>query len=122
MNHQALESRLMDFVALLVAVFEKAGTSVQVLYFKDQAFRAATSALLCYSEAQSAESRKDFSHKCSLVLKELRESHTCLRMLQRLKPTYHDPPLVIAIDEANQLVAIFTSTIKSLRIKPGDFK
>jgi len=38
-------------------------------------------AALNYAEAQSAESRKDFIHKTSIVLKELRESHVNLKII-----------------------------------------
>ena len=120
MNHQELETRLMHLVVNVVETFQVAGSGFEVLYLKDQVFRASVSAVLNYSEGQSAESRKDFSHKCSLVLKELRETHMGLRILQQLQPDIANPSLDQALHEVNQLVAIFTSTIKSLKKEGGN--
>ena len=39
--------------------------------------------MLNYAEAQAAESKKDFIHKMRIGLKELKESNSCLRLLQR---------------------------------------
>ncbi len=46
-----------------------------------QLVKSGTSPALNYGEAQSSESRKDFIHKIKIVLKELRETFVCLRII-----------------------------------------
>ena len=47
--------------------------------------RSGTSVSLNYGEAQGGESRKDFIHKMKVVLKELRETFICLKMIHNTK-------------------------------------
>lgn len=47
-----------------------------------QLVRSCTSPALNYGETQGAESKKDFIHKMSVVLKELRESLNCLKIIK----------------------------------------
>ena len=64
-------------------------------------------------EAVSAESRKDFVHKYAIACKEARESHYWLRLLSvsEVVPKDRLAPLT---SEANELIAILTTIIKSL--------
>ena len=62
-------------------------------------------------EAQSAESRADFIHKMRLALKELRETRIWLLIIVRaglIKPV---SKLDVLIDENNQLISIFVTSI-----------
>jgi len=64
-----------------------------------------------YGEAQSAESRADFIHKMRLALKELRETRIWLLIIVRaglIKPV---SKLDVLIDENNQLISIFVTSI-----------
>jgi four helix bundle protein len=75
---------------------------------------AATSAAANYQEAKAAYSRRDFAAKNSIVLKELRESLLWLRIIVECQlggPTEAEGLL----NEANQLVSIFTAAMKRLR-------
>ena len=83
MNREILANRLMDLVILIFNAFEESAKSPESYYFKDLAFCASSSAVLNYSEAQRAESRMDFIHKCSLVLKELREAYASMKILKK---------------------------------------
>jgi four helix bundle protein len=76
---------------------------------------AGTSIAANYEEAKAAYSRRDFTAKSSIVLKEARESRTWLRLIQAesLAPIDEVRPL---LNEANELVAIFTTSVKRLRI------
>ena len=66
-------------------------------------------------EAKGAYSRRDFAAKNSIVLKEARESRLWLRVIleEHLAPAAEVLPL---LDEANQLVAIFTASNKRLKL------
>ena len=68
-----------------------------------------------YGEAMSAESRKDFIHKFKIVLKELRETMICIKIL--LKISYLNSDNQIG-KECNELIAIF---VKSLATAEENF-
>jgi len=77
---------------------------------------AGTSIAANYEEAKAAYSRREFRAKTSIVLKEARESRLWLRLIaaNRLgRPEDIDPLL----KESNELVAIFTASMKTLRVE-----
>ena len=76
---------------------------------------AGTSISANYEEAKAAYSRRDFTAKSSIVLKEARESRLWLRIIaaEHLAPIDEVRPL---LEESNQLVAIFTTSVKKLRL------
>jgi four helix bundle protein len=80
-----------------------------------QLIRSATSAALNYGEAQSAESRKDFIHKQHLILKELRESYINLLITDQNQLCRDSAIMARALDENNQLIGIFVSSIQTTR-------
>jgi four helix bundle protein len=67
-----------------------------------------------YSEAKSAESRKDFVHKFKIALKELRESSTCMKIIQR-KPLLKDALLDQLLNETEELISIFVKSIQTAK-------
>lgn len=77
----------------------------------DQLTRACTSLSLNYSEAMAAESRKDFIHKMSISLKELRETYTCLLLLRNINEASNKVEFVTILDENDQLISIFVQSI-----------
>ena len=81
----------------------------------NQIIRSSTSAALNFGEAQSAESRKDFIHKMSIVLKELRETEICLKILLRSKSTSNLDDISIIISECKQLIAIFQKSVNTAK-------
>ncbi|MBE9484252.1 MAG: four helix bundle protein, partial [Bacteroidetes bacterium] len=80
-----------------------------------QIIRSSSSAALNYGEAQGAESKKDFIHKSSIVLKELRETHISLKLIKDSKISSEQSGLTRLIDECNQLVAIFHKTVTTAK-------
>ena len=83
------------------------------IYFGKQVLRSGSSPALNYGEARSAESRKDFRHKCSIALKKLRETHINLRIIEQ-SGIYETEQLTDLMDENNQLISIFVVTIRSI--------
>ena len=81
----------------------------------EQVVRSSTSAALNYGEAQGSESKKDFIHKTSLVLKELRETGISLRILSESDTVEDYVNIAEIIDECNQLTAIFQKTVTTAR-------
>lgn len=75
-----------------------------------QLAKAATSVGANYEEAQGAESKKDFSHKIGIALKEIRESNYWFRILNEiLQDSQSNSELIKLLDESNQLKQIFSS-------------
>ena len=78
-----------------------------------QLIRSSSSAALNYGEAQAAESRRDFIHKMKVCLKELRESQVNLEILKESRLIKDIDSFDKIINESKELVAIFTSSIKT---------
>ncbi len=80
-----------------------------------QLIRAATSVGANYSEADCAETRKDFEHKIGICKKESRESKHWLRKAAKAVPELSDKAKVLW-QEAVELNLIFTSIVKNSRL------
>jgi four helix bundle protein len=78
-----------------------------------QLSNAATSAAANYQEAKAAYSRREFAAKNSIVLKELREANLWLRIILTCELSRETPAKLQT--ESNELVAIFTSSMRRLR-------
>ena len=70
-----------------------------------------------YGEAQSAESPKDQHHKLSIIVKELRESFINMKLIRQSHLSKNEALLERALDENNQLIAIFVKSIQTVRKK-----
>ena len=89
-------------------------------HLNGQLIRSGTAPALIYAEARGAESNNDLVHKMSLVLKELRETWVCLRII-KLKGYKCDAKLLAeVIDETSQLKAIFGKSINTAKKKTPD--
>ncbi len=115
MSKNNLEDRLIDFAILVINITEKIKRTYLGIHMSNQLNRSGTSPALNYSEAESAESRKDFIHKLKVVLKELRETHTGLRIVLRANLYQDKVFLQKVIDENNELVAIFVTSVNTAR-------
>lgn len=113
MNKQELEDRLIDFAATVITVANKFEKNYAGNHLAGQIIRSGTSPALNYGEAQSAESKKDFIHKMGICLKELRETFVCLRIIEKSNLSSDLENLILAKKEANELISIFVSSIKT---------
>jgi four helix bundle protein len=105
-----LSDRLLDFAVEIIKIVNALPNTVAGRHVGGQLVRAGTSCGSNYEEACGAESRSDFAHKMSIVLKELKESRFWLRLIRRtrmLTPDQTDP----IIDESEQLCAIVAKSI-----------
>lgn len=80
----------------------------------NQMVRAGTSIGANYSEADDAESKKDFQHKIGICKKESRESKHWLRMAVVIQPELKDEARKLW-QEAKELNLIFNSINNKLR-------
>ena len=109
-----LDDRMIDFSVQVIHFTENLPKSNSGIYFSDQIMRSVASAVLNYSEAQSAESRKDFIHKVKVSLKELRETYSGLRIIQKLSENRNEE-ITLMIKENNELISILVTSIKTAR-------
>jgi len=84
-----------------------------VNHLSSQLFRSSTSVVLNFDEVQGAESLKDFIHKMRVVLKELKESKVCLKLILKISIYYPSSELENTINESKEFIAIFIKSIKT---------
>jgi four helix bundle protein len=118
MKQYDLHERLIDFAVMIIEITDNLKNSKAANHLSGQVVRSGTSPSLNYSEAQSAESRNDFIHKMSIVLKELRETHSCLKIIQRASLYGKEQEILVAgIKENNELISIFVKSIETSKSK-----
>ena len=110
-----LEERLIEFSVLIIDIVKEMPNSKAGNHLSGQIVRSGTSVALNYGEAQSGESRKDFIHKMKIVLKELRETFVCLKIIQRANLHHKIDKLEKAKTENNELISIFVKSIETAR-------
>jgi len=115
MGRNNLEERLIDFAVLIVQIVNRLPKTIAGKQMGSQLIRSGTSPALNYGEGQSAESRKDFIHKLKVVLKELRESHINLKIIDKGGILPRDNQVLFGIKESDELVAIFVTSIATAR-------
>ncbi|WP_298237364.1 four helix bundle protein [uncultured Algibacter sp.] len=114
MKTNDLEERVIEFAVFIIGIIEDVKKNYTGNYYGNQLIRSSGSPALNYGEARSAESHKDFVHKMGICLKELRESHNCLRIIYRANLyTGNKEKIIKAMDENNQLISIFVASIKT---------
>lgn len=113
MNKRDLEERLINFAVLIIEIAKTMPDTKAATHLAGQLLRSGTSPALNYGEAQSGESRKDFIHKLKIVLKELRESNICLKIILRAKLFKTEGQIILALSESNELIAIFVKSVET---------
>src|SRR4030043_2118062 len=109
-----LSERLLDFIVKVIKIADSLPKTVSGRHIGGQLTRAGTSCGSNYEEGCGAESRSDFVHKMSIVLKELKETRFWLRLIHRTKmlaPEY----MVPAMAECGQLCAIIGKSVSTAR-------
>ena len=109
-----LEDRLIDFALKINEIVEALPNTKLGNHIGGQLIRCGTAPALNYGEAQSAESANDFIHKLKIILKELRESRICLKIIQK-KPLIEPERLIEIVQENNELIAIFLKSIDTAK-------
>ena len=116
MTPEELEDRLIDFAVRIGNVADALPEAPLGQHIADQILRSGTSPAPNYSEGCAAESRRDFAHKLSISLKELRETKTWLRIIRKaeLLPARR---LRVITDETDQLCAILSQSVHTVKEK-----
>lgn len=113
MDKHNLEERLINFAVLIIEIINEMPASKAGNHLSGQLVRSGTSPALNYGEAQSGESRKDFIHKIKIILKELRESYNCLRIIYKSRLYKSEDKVNKAIKENNELISIFVKSVET---------
>jgi len=113
MNKFELEERLINFAVLIIEITNELPNTKAGNHLSGQLVRSGTSPALNYGEAQSGESRKDFIHKIKVVLKELRETFVCLKIILRTKLYKSEKKMQIALKENDELISIFVKSVET---------
>ena len=106
-----LEDRLVDFTCRMIDVVETLPNTRAGNYIAGQLIRSCHSPTFNYGEVQAAESRNDFIHKMGIVLKELKECRTALKVIIKkvmIKPV---EKLDGIYKETEELIAIVAKSI-----------
>lgn len=109
-----IEDRCIVFGAAVVKHTDNMPNTRAGNHLAGQLLRSGTAPALHYGEVQGSASPRDFIHKMSIALKELRESKNNLRVqilagMMDVKNHEH----AWLLKECGELVAIFTSSVKT---------
>lgn len=105
-----LEERTAKFGENVIEFAKQIPQNPVTLPLITQIVKAATSVGANYSEADCAESKKDFEHKLGICKKESKESKHWLRMISKATPDLKNNARILW-KEANELNLIFSSII-----------
>jgi four helix bundle protein len=109
-----LEDLLIDFAIMVSDVIECLPNTKLANHLGGQVVRSSTAPALLYGEIQSAESQRDFIHKAQILLKELRETKVCLKIVLR-KRLVIDTKVLPYLKENEELIAIFAKSVKTAK-------
>ena len=112
-----LENRLINFSVSIIDFIQEIPKSYAGIHLSKQLTRSGTSVSLNYGEAQASESKKDFIHKMKVVLKELRETFICLKILLRTKLYRNKEKINLVYSECNELISIFVKSLETANRK-----
>jgi four helix bundle protein len=114
MNKQFdLEDRLIDYAVSIINLVDVLPNTKAANHLGGQLLRSGTSPALNYGEAQSSESRRDFIHKFKIILKELRESFICIKVLMKSSIKEDSDLTNHLFRETNELISIFVKSIET---------
>ncbi len=113
-----LQDRLIDLSVRISAICDSLPATRLGKHVTGQLVRCGTAPAPLYAEASAAESRRDFIHKLGLCLKELRETMTWLRYLQRLD-IGNQEMIDKSIEETDRTIAIVYSSIRTAKRNAG---
>lgn len=112
-----LENRLINFSGEIITLKKFIKQSFEGEHLSKQLVRSGTSVALNFGEALGTYSRKDFIHKQSIVIKELRETHVNLRIIKNNNLCTNERLLNCVIGECDELIRIFAKSIQTLLSK-----
>lgn len=101
-----LEDRFVEYTCRMIDVIDALPNTRAGNYIAGQLIKSCHSPTFNYGEVQAAESIKDFLHKMGVVLKELKECRTAIKIILKKE----------LIKPANKLDGIFRETEELIAI------
>src|SRR5437016_4421526 len=113
-----LEDRLVEYTCRMINVVEALPNTRAGNYIAGQLVRSCHSPTFNYGEAQAAESRQDFIHKLGVVLKELKECRTALKIIRK-KEMIKASKINSIFKETEELISIIGKSISTAEGNKG---
>jgi four helix bundle protein len=113
-----LEDRLIDFAVRIIKLSASLPKTPAGKHVAGQILRSGTSPAPNYGEARGAESTADFIHKLRIVIKELNETATWLKVIDRSQLLKREL-LVDIIEENRSLCRIFMTSLRTVSHSPS---
>ena len=111
-----LEERLLNYANNIIKQVEALPNTRSGNHIGNQLLKSGTAPYAHHGEAQAAESNKDFVHKMSIGLKELRESFRWLKLIEKSLILKNKNELVQEmINETEELIKIFFKSIQTAK-------
>lgn len=110
-----LEDRLVNYTCIMIDVVEALPNTRSGNYIAGQLIKSCHSPTFNYGEAQAAESRNDFIHKMGVVLKELKECRTALKIILKKEMIKPKGKVENAFSETEELIAIIAKSINTAK-------
>lgn len=117
MTKEELKKRTQLFAANVFFFLRTIENSEETRVIKNQLLMAASSVASNYRAVCRGKSGADFLNKLKIVDKEADESHFWLGFIEHLKIDCHITKLNQLIYKANQLVSIFSASIRTIKNK-----
>jgi four helix bundle protein len=112
-----LEDRFVDYTCRMIDVVEALPNTRAGNYIAGQLIKSCHSPTFNYGETQAAESTKDFVHKMGVVLKELKECRTALKVIRKKEMVKPVVKLDGVYKETEELIAIIGKSISTAKKK-----
>lgn len=110
-----LEDSLVDFTCRMIDVVDALPDTRAGNYIANQLIKSCHSLSLNYAEAQAAESTNDFIHKLGVVLKELKECRTALKIVGKKELIKPVSRLDGIFKETQAFIAIIAKSISTAK-------
>jgi len=114
-----IQERTFEFSRVIVRLYQEVYKSFSAAgSLAKQLLHSGTSIGANLEEANAGQSKPDFISKCSISLKEAKETHYCLRLFhaENLAPAESLQPL---IQECDEIISILTTIIKNSKQNPN---
>lgn len=113
-TQEQFEKRFLNFSAAVLDLTTRLPRNRTGNHIADQLFRSGTSVGAHMREARSAESRADLIHKMQIALKEAREAHYWLSLIEQGRIVPY-APLPRLVQEANELTAMLAKGVMTAK-------
>jgi four helix bundle protein len=117
MNRDAMKQRTKEFAKRVIRLCRKLPRNEEARLIRNQLFRSGTSVGANYRAACRARSKADFISKLGIVLEEADESLYWMEIIVETEIMKAEL-LALLMEETNQLVAIFVSSLNTIKGVP----